>query len=125
MLEAEPDDAMTADLEKELRALEKEIGRRQIDLLFNDPYTDHVALIGIHAGAGGTDSQDWAQMLLRMYLLWAEEHRMPVEFLEESVGDPIELRSGRSYFVTVVWRVSFFDRGQMGPEPFVSFGASS
>ena len=52
MLEAEPDDAMTADLEKELRALEKEIGRRQIDLLFNDPYTDHVALIGIHAGAG-------------------------------------------------------------------------
>ena len=93
MLEAEPDEAMTADLEKELRALEKEVGRRQIDLLFSDPYTDHVALIGIHAGAGGTDSQDWAQMLLRMYLLWAEEHRMPVEFLEESVGDEAGIKS--------------------------------
>jgi peptide chain release factor 2 len=93
MLEAEPDEAMTADVEKELRSLEKEIGRRQIDLLFSDPYTDHVALIGIHAGAGGTDSQDWAQMLLRMYLLWAEEHRMPVEFLEESVGDEAGIKS--------------------------------
>jgi peptide chain release factor 2 len=93
MLEAEPDEAMTQDIEKELRALEKEIGRLQIDLLFNDPYTDHVALIGIHAGAGGTDSQDWAQMLLRMYLLWAEQHRMPVEFLEESVGDEAGIKS--------------------------------
>ncbi len=82
-----------ADIEKELAALEKEIARRQIDLLFNDPYTDHVALIGIHAGAGGTDSQDWAQMLLRMYLLWAEQHRMPVEFLEESVGDEAGIKS--------------------------------
>ncbi len=53
MVDAEPDEAVTADVEKELRALEKEIGRRQIDLLFTDPYTDHVALIGIHAGAGG------------------------------------------------------------------------
>jgi peptide chain release factor 2 len=93
MVELEPDEAVTRDIEKELAALEKEIGRRQIDLLFSDPYTDHVALIGIHAGAGGTDSQDWAQMLLRMYLLWAEQHRMPVEFLEESVGDEAGIKS--------------------------------
>jgi peptide chain release factor 2 len=93
MVEAEPDAAMTHDIETELVALEKEIGRRQIDLLFSDPYTDHVALISIHAGAGGTDSQDWAQMLLRMYLLWAEQHRMPVEFLEESVGDEAGIKS--------------------------------
>src|ERR1035438_5137103 len=84
---------MTHDIETELAALEKEIGRRQIELLFSDPYTDHVALIGIHAGAGGTDSQDWAQMLLRMYLLWAEQHRMPVEYLEESVGDEAGIKS--------------------------------
>jgi peptide chain release factor 2 len=93
MVDAEPDEAVTAGVEKELRSLEKEVGRRQIDLLFTDPYTDHVALIGIHAGAGGTDSQDWAQMLLRMYLLWAEQHRMPVEFLEESVGDEAGIKS--------------------------------
>jgi peptide chain release factor 2 len=93
MLDSEPDEAMERDLDREIRALEKEIGRRQIDLLFNDPYTDHVALIGIHAGAGGTDSQDWAEMLLRMYLRWAEEHRMPVEFLEESVGDEAGIKS--------------------------------
>ncbi len=93
MVEAEPDEGMTHDIETELVALEKEIGRRQIDLLFSDPYTDHVALISIHAGAGGTDSQDWAQMLLRMYLLWAEQHRMPVEFLEELVGDEAGIKS--------------------------------
>jgi peptide chain release factor 2 len=93
MLDADPDSAMESDLEKEIRSLEKEIGRREIDLLFNDPYTDHVALIGIHAGAGGTDSQDWAEMLLRMYLRWAEDHRMPVEFIEESVGDEAGIKS--------------------------------
>ena len=93
MLDDEPDEAMAADLEREIRALEKEIARREIDLLFNDPYTDHVALVSVHAGAGGTDSQDWAEMLLRMYLRWAEEHRMPVEFLEESVGDEAGIKS--------------------------------
>jgi peptide chain release factor 2 len=93
MLDAEPDETMERDLGKEIGALEKETGRREIDLLFNDPYTDHVALISIHAGAGGTDSQDWAEMLLRMYLRWAEEHRMPVEFLEESVGDEAGINS--------------------------------
>ncbi len=93
MLDAEPDESMSADLEKEIRGLEKEIARREIDLLFNDPYTDHVALVSIHAGAGGTDSQDWAEMLLRMYLHWAEEHRAPVEFLEESVGDEAGIKS--------------------------------
>ena len=93
MLESEPDDAVERDLDREIRGLEKEIGRREIDLLFSDPYTDHVALVSIHAGAGGTDSQDWAEMLLRMYLRWAEEHRMPVEFLEESVGDEAGIKS--------------------------------
>src|SRR6202162_4422732 len=93
MLDAEPDETMERDLGKEIGALEKETGRREIDLLFNDPYTDHVALISIHAGAGGTDSQDWAEMVLRMYLRWAEEHRMPVEFLEESVGNEAGIKS--------------------------------
>ncbi len=93
MLDAEADAAMSADLEVELMSLDKEIAKREIDLLFSDPYTDHVAIIGIHAGAGGTDSQDWAGMLLRMYLAWAEQHRMPVEFLEESVGDEAGIKS--------------------------------
>ncbi len=93
MLDAEPDESVTTDLEAELTSLDKEIAKREIDLLFSDPYTDHTAIIGIHAGAGGTDSQDWAGMLLRMYLHWAEQHRMPVEFLEELIGDEAGIKS--------------------------------
>jgi peptide chain release factor 2 len=93
MVEAEPDEAVTADVEKELRSLEKEIGRRQIDLLFSDPYTDHVALIGIHAGAGGTDSQDWAQMLLRMYLRWAAARGFKAEVIDSNPGEVAGMKS--------------------------------
>jgi peptide chain release factor 2 len=84
---------MAAELGSELDALEKELSQREVDLLFSDPYTDHAALLGVHAGAGGTDSQDWAEMLLRMYLRWAEEHRFNVEFLEESAGDEAGIKS--------------------------------
>ncbi len=93
LLDAEPDEGMASDLDREITSLEKEIARREIDLLFSDPYTDHVALLSIHAGAGGTDSQDWAAMLLRMYLNWCEQHKMPVEFLEETVGDEAGIKS--------------------------------
>ena len=94
MVEIEPDDGSDpGHREGDSLPWRRRSPAAQIDLLFSDPYTDHVALIGIHAGAGGTDSQDWAQMLMRMYLLWAEEHRMPVEFLEESVGDEAGIKS--------------------------------
>ncbi len=84
---------MAAEVTNDLDALERELAAREVDLLFSDPYTDHAAILGIHAGAGGTDSQDWAEMLLRMYLRWAEEHRMSVDFIEESVGEEAGIKS--------------------------------
>jgi len=93
MLEADPDEAVAAELSAELEELEKEAGEREIDVLFADEYSDHAALLSVHAGAGGTDSQDWAEMLLRMYLRWAEQRKMDVEFLEESVGEEAGIKS--------------------------------
>jgi peptide chain release factor 2 len=93
MLEAEPDDAMTAEVSAELDSLEKELDRRELELLYSDPYSDHPAILGIHAGAGGTDSQDWAGMLMRMYMAWADSKKFTVEFLEESVGDEAGIKS--------------------------------
>jgi peptide chain release factor 2 len=84
---------MARELTAELDALERELASREVDLLFSDAYTDHPALVGIHAGAGGTDSQDWAEMLLRMYLRWVESHRFSVDFIEESAGEEAGIKS--------------------------------
>ncbi len=73
--------------------MEKELSAREVAMLFTDPYSDHAALISVHAGAGGVDSQDWAEMLVRMYLRWAEEHKFAAEFIEESVGEEAGIRS--------------------------------
>jgi peptide chain release factor 2 len=87
MLEAEPDPELEAELTRELAGLEKERSRREVDLLYSDPYSDHTAIVGIRAGAGGTESQDWAEMLLQMYLAWAENHKLKVEFIDRTDGD--------------------------------------
>ena len=63
------------------------------DLKFSDPYDDHDAIISIYAGAGGTDAQDWAQMLYRMYIRWAERRAFSVKLLEESTGEEAGLKS--------------------------------
>ena len=84
---------MGTELGAELDALDAEVASREVDLLFADPYSDHAALLSVHAGAGGTDSQDWAEMLLRMYLRWAEQRRLSVDFIEESVGEEAGLKS--------------------------------
>ena len=93
LLETEDDAAVETELASEVATLEREVEAREVDLLFADPYTDHAALLGVHAGAGGTDSQDWAEMLLRMYLRWAERHKFDVEFLEESAGEEAGIKS--------------------------------
>jgi peptide chain release factor 2 len=81
---AEPDSEIEGTLRDELKALDKDVGKQEVDLLFANPYSDHAALVSIHAGAGGTDSQDWTEMLLRMYLRWAERTRMPAELLDDA-----------------------------------------
>ncbi len=93
MVEAEPDEGVTVEVSAELDSLEKELDRRELELLYSDPYSDNPAILGIHAGAGGTDSQDWAEMLMRMYLRWAEEKKYTVEFIDESPGDEAGIKS--------------------------------
>ena len=93
LLDAEPDADTAKDLSSEISEVEKEISQREVDLLFADEYADHAALLSVHAGAGGTDSQDWAEMLLRMYLRWAERTKMNVEFLDESPGEEAGIKS--------------------------------
>jgi len=84
---------MAAELGTELDAIAAEADSREVDLLFTDPYSDHAALLSVHAGAGGTDSQDWAEMLLRMFLRWAEQRKLDVEFIEESAGEEAGIKS--------------------------------
>ncbi len=62
-------------------------------LLLSEPYDDRPAIVSVHAGAGGTESQDWAEMLLRMYLRWAEQHRFKTEILEQTEGEEAGLKS--------------------------------
>ena len=93
MLETESEAAVEADLNQELKALSKELDAREIELMYADEYADQPALVSVSAGAGGTDSQDWAEMLMRMYLRWAEAGKRPLEFLEESEGEEAGIKS--------------------------------
>jgi peptide chain release factor 2 len=90
---AEDDGHLKSSLEEDLRALDKDLEKQEIDLLFANPYAEHPALVSIHAGAGGTDSQDWTEMLLRMYLRWAEREKMQTEILDESPGEEAGYKS--------------------------------
>jgi peptide chain release factor 2 len=81
------------DLAVEASELEKQIHELEFDLLFAGAYDRNDAALSIHAGAGGTESQDWAQMLLRMYLRWAEQHGYRAEVLEETPGEEAGIKS--------------------------------
>jgi len=90
---AEHDAHLEESLRHDLAALDADVSRQEVDLLFANPYADNPALVSIHAGAGGTDSQDWAEMLLRMYLRWAERNKMPAEIIDESPGEEAGYKS--------------------------------
>jgi peptide chain release factor 2 len=74
-------------LETETQALEREIGRLEFLLLFSDPRDREDAILSLHAGAGGTDAQDWTEMLLRMYLRWAESEGYKTEIVDRLYGE--------------------------------------
>jgi peptide chain release factor 2 len=85
--------SLTADLEKDLAALESDWRRMEGQLLLSEPHDASPAIVSVHAGAGGTESQDWAEMLLRMYLRWAERHRYKTEILDQTEGEEAGLKS--------------------------------
>jgi peptide chain release factor 2 len=86
------DDSYQGQLESEAREISQALAREEINLTLSGPFDDRPAIVSIHAGAGGTDSQDWAEMLLRMYTRWAEETKRPVQVMDLSYGDEAGLR---------------------------------
>src|SRR3954465_3239667 len=85
--DAEKDQRVITEAEAALKKLKAEAARRELEALLSGEADANDAYLEVHAGAGGTESQDWAGMLFRMYVRWAEQHGYKVEMLEESVGD--------------------------------------
>ena len=93
MAEAEGDAAMVADAVRSLRAMAEESKRREIESLLSGEADANDAFLEVNAGAGGTEAQDWAEMLLRMYSRWAEQHGYKLTLIEESEGEQAGLKS--------------------------------
>src|SRR5256886_11378603 len=91
--EAENDEQAVLDAEAALRKLKAEVARRELEALLSGEADGNDSYAEVHAGAGGTESQDWANMLLRMYTRWAEQHGYKVEFLEETEGEEAGIKS--------------------------------
>jgi peptide chain release factor 2 len=92
-LAALDDESLRADLESEVERLARVVDQRELNVLLSGPYDRGDALLAIHSGAGGTDSQDWAQMLQRMYLRWAERNGYKTEILDFSDGEEAGIKS--------------------------------
>lgn len=87
------DESLQAEFEGQIVAFENELAERKKELLFNGEYDDHSAIIRISAGVGGTDAQDFAEMLERMYLRWGERSDMETSIVERSTGEEAGIKS--------------------------------
>jgi peptide chain release factor 2 len=87
------DDELKAELAREVEALDTGVAALEFRTLFSGAYDDEPAILAIHAGAGGTEAQDWALMLQRMFIRWAESHDFKVEIVDESPGDEAGIKS--------------------------------
>ena len=87
------DESLREELEAEANAIEAEIEQREFDAMLSGEYDQGDALLAIHAGAGGNDSQDWAEMLQRMYLRWIEEHNYEADVLDMTPGEEAGIKS--------------------------------
>lgn len=92
-LAAMNDVSILDDLTAQTKTLQKQYDTQKTDLLFSGQYDDHDVIVSIFAGAGGTDAQDWAAMLMRMYVRWAEKQQAEVTIIEESAGDEAGIKS--------------------------------
>jgi len=93
MAEAEGDEALVAESDKVLFALRETAAQRELESLLSGEADGNDCYLEVNAGAGGTEAQDWAQMLMRMYIRWAEQHGYKVEWLDESAGEEAGIKS--------------------------------
>ena len=87
------DESLRAEIEREIEAIRHELDQPELSTLLSGPYDRGNALLAIHAGAGGTDSQDWAAMLQRMYLRWCEQNNYQTEILDMTEGEEAGIKS--------------------------------
>jgi peptide chain release factor 2 len=90
---AEEDTPLRLDIESEIDKMSSHLDELELEMAFSNEYDDRNAIMAIHAGAGGTESQDWAQMLVRMYLRWAERRGYKAEVLDTSPGEEAGVKS--------------------------------
>ncbi len=91
--EAEDDPGVVSEAEAAVRGLRQEVARRELEALLSGEADANDSFLEVHAGAGGTESQDWAAMLLRMYVRWADAHGYKVDYLEETPGEEAGVKS--------------------------------
>jgi peptide chain release factor 2 len=91
--EAEKDQKVVAEAEAALKKLKANVARRELEALLSGEADANDSYVEVHAGSGGTESQDWANMLLRMYTRWAEQHGFKVDYLEETQGEEAGVKS--------------------------------
>src|SRR3954454_16948246 len=91
--EAEKDQQVVTEAEETLKRLKTDVARRQLEALLSGEADGNDSYLEVHAGAGGTESQDWAGILIRMYARWAEQHRYKIEWIEETEGEAAGIKS--------------------------------
>ena len=93
LAQIDEDESMTAEIEAEAGAIEQALGRHEFELLLSGPHDRDPAILALHAGAGGTDAQDFTQILMRMYLRWAEQQGYRTEVLDSLRGSEAGYKS--------------------------------
>lgn len=87
------DDDLLEEIQSQFIKLQKRFKDLEFDLQFSGPYDNHDAILRLYSGAGGTDAQDWTEMLERMYLRWAESHNFKVEVVDRSTGEEAGIKN--------------------------------
>lgn len=93
IMQEEPDESVEEEIQNAFRDLSDKLEQMKLDTLLSGPYDKNNAIIALHAGAGGTEAQDWAQMLMRMYLRWAERHGFNTKVLDFLDGEEAGVKS--------------------------------
>lgn len=89
------DESLTQDINRQIKTLEKKVSKLEHEQTYDGPYDNDDAILAIYAGAGGTDAQDWAAMLMRMYARWAEKEHYKIEIEDETPGDEAGIKSAQ------------------------------